>query len=164
MKRPALAEARRLLAPGGVIFADAFTSPLVAREAGSRYAVECDREHLLKLAAMAGLKAEVVMESMWNGQARRGFLKFMPRMIERSHVKLFPVGAGGASAIRVCCGSPVFEVNLGEHRAHQPALRDLVLGPRARAADLPQAGEHAGGLLAAARRPHAAGTHRRTRR
>jgi ubiquinone/menaquinone biosynthesis C-methylase UbiE len=71
-----LAEARRLLAPGGVIFADAFTSPLVAREAGSRYAVECNREHFLKLAALTGLKAEAVMGSAWNGQARREFFKF----------------------------------------------------------------------------------------
>jgi len=74
-----LAEARRLLAPGGVIFADAFTSPLVAREAGSRYAVECNRDHLLKLAALVGLSAEMVMESAWSGQARREFFKFLPR-------------------------------------------------------------------------------------
>jgi SAM-dependent methyltransferase len=71
-----LAEAKRLLAPNGVIFADLFTSPLVAREAGSRYAVENNREHVLRLIALAGLKAEKVMDSPWNGQARREFFKF----------------------------------------------------------------------------------------
>ena len=71
-----LAEAKRLLAPGGVIFADLFTSPLVAREAGSRYAVEVNREHMLRLTDLAGLKAEAVMDYPWNGQARREFFKF----------------------------------------------------------------------------------------
>jgi SAM-dependent methyltransferase len=71
-----LVEARRLLAPSGVIFADLFTSPLVAREAGSRYAVENNREHILRLVALAGLKAEKMMDSPWNGQARREFFKF----------------------------------------------------------------------------------------
>ncbi len=71
-----LAEVKRLLAPDGVIFADLFTSPLVAREAGSRYAVENNREHILRLIALAGLKAEKVFDSPWNGQARREFFKF----------------------------------------------------------------------------------------
>ncbi len=71
-----LAEAKRLLAPGGVIFADLFMSPLVAREAGSRYAVEVNREHFLKLVALVGLKVEVVMTSPWQGKASREFFKF----------------------------------------------------------------------------------------
>lgn len=74
-----LAEVNRLLAPGGVVFADVFTSPLVAREAGSRYAVECNREHLLRLIGLAGLTAEVVMTYPWNGQARREFFKMTRR-------------------------------------------------------------------------------------
>ncbi|MDB5308876.1 MAG: class SAM-dependent methyltransferase [Gemmataceae bacterium] len=74
-----LAEANRLLAPGGVIFADLFTSPLVARHAGSRYAVETNRDHVLRLIALAGLDAELVMTSPWNGQARREFFKFTRR-------------------------------------------------------------------------------------
>jgi SAM-dependent methyltransferase len=71
-----LAEAKRLLTPNGVIFADVFTSPLVAREAGSRYAVEVNRQHFLKLVNLVGLKAEVVMSSPWQGKASREFFKF----------------------------------------------------------------------------------------
>jgi SAM-dependent methyltransferase len=70
-----LAEARRLLAPGGFIFADLFTSPLVQRHAGSRYAVEVNREHTLRLIDLAGLKAEVVMTYPWVGPAKREFFK-----------------------------------------------------------------------------------------
>ncbi|MFO0799855.1 MAG: class I SAM-dependent methyltransferase [Gemmataceae bacterium] len=71
-----LAEAARALAPGGVIFADCFTSPLVSRSAGSRYAVEVNRDHLLRLAALAGLTAEVVDDKPWVGPARREFFAF----------------------------------------------------------------------------------------
>jgi ubiquinone/menaquinone biosynthesis C-methylase UbiE len=74
-----LAEVTRLLAPNGVIFADVFTSPLVQREAGSRYAVEANRDHLLRLIGLVGLKAEVVMTHPWNGQARREFFKLTRR-------------------------------------------------------------------------------------
>lgn len=74
-----LAEVTRLLAPGGVIFADVFTSPRVQREAGSRYAVEANREHLLRLIGLVGLKAEVVMNYPWIGHARREFLKLTRR-------------------------------------------------------------------------------------
>ena len=70
-----LAESKRLLAPGGFIFADMFTSPLVLRHAGSRYAVEVNREMMLRLFALVGLKSEVVMNSPWKGQARREFFK-----------------------------------------------------------------------------------------
>jgi SAM-dependent methyltransferase len=74
-----LAESRRLLAPGGFVFADVFTSPLVERSLGSRYAVEVNRDLLLRLAGLAGLKAELVMASSWRGQARREFFKFTHR-------------------------------------------------------------------------------------
>ena len=74
-----LAEAARLLAPGGFVFADFFTSPLVQRHAGSRYAVEVNREALLRLAGLAGLVPEKVMESSWHGRARREFFTFTRR-------------------------------------------------------------------------------------
>lgn len=71
-----LSEAARLLAPGGFIFADVFTSPRVQRHAGSRYAVEVNREALLRLAGLVGLTATPVMDSPWHGQARREFFAF----------------------------------------------------------------------------------------
>lgn len=74
-----LAEAARLLAPGGFVFADVFTSPRVQRHAGSRYAVEVNRESILRLAALSGLTATPVMDSPWHGQARREFFAFRRR-------------------------------------------------------------------------------------
>lgn len=74
-----LAESKRLLAPGGFIFADLFTSPLVMRASGSRYAVEVNREHTLRLAEAVGLKAELVVDTPWLGKARREFYKFAHR-------------------------------------------------------------------------------------
>ena len=56
-----LAEARRLLADGGIVFADTFTSNDVERCEGDRGAVVANHEHLRRLIALAGLKAEVVM-------------------------------------------------------------------------------------------------------
>ena len=78
-----LAESKRVLAPGGFIFADCFTSPLVERSHGSRYAVEVNRELLLRLAAVVGLKAELIMDSPWKGEARREFYKFTHLVAER---------------------------------------------------------------------------------
>ena len=74
-----LAESKRLLAPGGFIFADLFTTPLVMRASGSRYAVEVNREHVLRLAEAVGLTAERVIDQPWKGQARREFYKFTHR-------------------------------------------------------------------------------------
>lgn len=74
-----LAEAVRLLAPGGVVFADVFASPLVSRAAGSRYAVEVNRDHLLRLAGLVGLSGELVQHSPWVGPARREFYAFRRR-------------------------------------------------------------------------------------
>ena len=71
-----LAESKRLLAPKGFIFADCFTSPLVERSIGSRYATEVNRDLLLRLAAVVGLKAELVMATAWRGEAKREFYKF----------------------------------------------------------------------------------------
>lgn len=74
-----LAEVKRVLAPGGFVFADVFTSPLVQRHAGSRFAVEVNRDLLLRLIGLAGLKAEVMMTSAWKGKATREFFKLTHR-------------------------------------------------------------------------------------
>src|SRR5262249_27280072 len=68
-----LSEAGRLLAPGGVGFADVFASPLVDCWAGNRGAVEVNREGFVEMAAAAGLRAEVVLDQPWRGHARRLF-------------------------------------------------------------------------------------------
>jgi SAM-dependent methyltransferase len=73
-----LSEARRLLAEGGLIFADLFVSPLVSRWAGNRGAVEVNREHFLALAADRGLRAEVVLDQSWQRFARRLFFRLVP--------------------------------------------------------------------------------------
>jgi SAM-dependent methyltransferase len=72
-----LAEARRLLADGGVIFADLFVSPLVSRWAGNRGAVEVNRECFLALVAGCGLRAEVVLDQPWQRFARRLFFRLV---------------------------------------------------------------------------------------
>jgi SAM-dependent methyltransferase len=73
-----LREARRLLADGGLVFADVFASPLVAGWAGNRGAVEVNREHFLSLAAGCGLRAEVVLDQPWQRFARRLFFRLTP--------------------------------------------------------------------------------------
>lgn len=71
-----LAEAKRLLAPGGVIFADVFTSPQVSQYAGNRGAVEVNREYFLGLVDGCGLDAVGVLSQPWQRFARREFFKF----------------------------------------------------------------------------------------
>lgn len=66
-----LAEARRLLKPGGTIIADVITSPLVERGAGHRGEMVLNREHFLKLAGMLGYGAEVIGRWPWNRHAER---------------------------------------------------------------------------------------------
>jgi ubiquinone/menaquinone biosynthesis C-methylase UbiE len=70
-----LAEAKRLLAPGGFILADFFTSPLVERHAGNRGAVENNPEHLARLIDLVGLQAETIDRGPWEQFAQRRFLK-----------------------------------------------------------------------------------------
>ncbi len=70
-----LAEANRLLAPGGVVVADVFTSPLVERCSGNRGAVELNRDHFLKLVRLAGLSAELLAGWPWQRHARREVFK-----------------------------------------------------------------------------------------
>ncbi len=71
-----LAETARVLKPGGAIIGDIFTSPLTDHCAGNRGAVELNREHFLRLVALAGLKVEVVSSWAWKQHARRELLRF----------------------------------------------------------------------------------------
>jgi SAM-dependent methyltransferase len=66
-----LAEAARLLAPGGSIVGDVFVSPLVERCAGNRGMMELNREHFLRLVGLVGLRAEVMADWDWAGPTRR---------------------------------------------------------------------------------------------
>jgi SAM-dependent methyltransferase len=71
-----LAEASRLLAPGGVVIGDVFTSPLVERCSGNRGAVELNRDHFLRLVRLAGLRADVLASWPWQKFARREVFRF----------------------------------------------------------------------------------------
>lgn len=70
-----LADAARMLAPGGVIVADCFFSPRVERSTGNRGAIELNREHFLRLARLSGLTADVIESWPWQRFARREMLK-----------------------------------------------------------------------------------------
>ena len=71
-----LREANRLLADGGLIFADLFTAPLVDCHAGDRSAVEVNPDYLLRLLDGSGLRAEVVQILPGPQLTQRFFLKF----------------------------------------------------------------------------------------
>ena len=71
-----LAETAKVLAPGGVILADMFTSPMIDRYSGNRGAVEVNRDHTLRLIELTGLKAAVYMASPWQKYGQREFFKF----------------------------------------------------------------------------------------
>lgn len=75
-----LAEANRLLAPGGVVIGDVFTSPVVERCSGNRGAMELNRDHFLKLVQLAGLSAEVLASWPWQKFGRREVFKFARRV------------------------------------------------------------------------------------
>jgi SAM-dependent methyltransferase len=70
-----LADAARMLAPGGVIVADCFFSPHVERSTGTRGAIELNRDHFLRLARLSGLTADVIESWPWQRCARREMLK-----------------------------------------------------------------------------------------
>lgn len=74
-----LAESNRLLAPGGIILGDVFTSPMVERCSGNRGAMELNREHFLRLVELAGLKAEVIDSWPWQKYGRREVMKYTRR-------------------------------------------------------------------------------------
>lgn len=71
-----LAESNRLLALGGIILGDVFTSPMVERCSGNRGAMELNREHFLRLVELAGLKAEVIDSWPWQKYGRREVMKY----------------------------------------------------------------------------------------
>jgi len=71
-----LSDAKKLLAPNGIIFADVFTSPLVDGYGGNRGAVEVNESHLLRLINLVGLDARLVMSSRWQEHAERKFFRF----------------------------------------------------------------------------------------
>lgn len=66
-----LAEARRLLAPGGLIYADTFLSDAVADFAGNRGGVELNPARFAELAAAAGLAAAEADATPWGRYSRR---------------------------------------------------------------------------------------------
>jgi SAM-dependent methyltransferase len=66
-----LAEAKRLLAPNGIIIGDVFTSHQVERCSGNRGAIELNRDHFLRLVELAGLNATVHASWPWQTHARR---------------------------------------------------------------------------------------------
>jgi SAM-dependent methyltransferase len=74
-----LAEAKRLLKPGGVIIADVITSELVERGAGHRGEMVVNKDHFLRLAAMLGYTAEVLGRWPWNRHAERFMFKLRPQ-------------------------------------------------------------------------------------
>jgi SAM-dependent methyltransferase len=55
-----LHEASRLLADGGIIFADVFTAPLIEEYTGDRGAVEINPDYLMCLLEGSGLRAELI--------------------------------------------------------------------------------------------------------
>lgn len=73
-----LAEARRLLAPAGVVVADVITSELVERAAGNRGEMVVNAGHFLNLADALGLTATVIGRWPWNPHAERLMLTLRP--------------------------------------------------------------------------------------
>ncbi|HWG46049.1 MAG TPA: methyltransferase domain-containing protein [Gemmataceae bacterium] len=71
-----LCEAHRLLAEGGVIFADLFADPLVDRHAGDRTAVMVNPDYLQSLLDGNGLHAELVEVQPGPQSGQRLFYKF----------------------------------------------------------------------------------------
>ena len=71
-----LREAARLLADGGIIFADLFAAPLVDDYCGDRAAVEVNPDYLLRLLDGSGLRAELVEAQPGLCLGQRLFLKF----------------------------------------------------------------------------------------
>jgi SAM-dependent methyltransferase len=71
-----LAEAVRLLAPGGSVVADIIVSPLVERCGGNRGEMVVNREHFFRLAGMVGLAGEVIGTFPWNPYAERLMIRF----------------------------------------------------------------------------------------
>jgi SAM-dependent methyltransferase len=73
-----LGEACRLLADGGVVFADLFTAPLADRCAGDRSQITVDHDYFLRLLDDCGLQAELIQAQPGLHQSQRLFFKFTP--------------------------------------------------------------------------------------
>lgn len=71
-----LQQASRLLADGGLIFADVFTAPIVEEYRGERAAVEINPDCLLRLFEGTGLSAELIDTQRRPGMGQRLFFKF----------------------------------------------------------------------------------------
>ena len=74
-----LAEAKRLLAPGGSVLGDLFVSTATDRCAGNRGKMEVNGDHLLRLVALAGLTAEVVHDWPQSPHLNRTLYRFAHR-------------------------------------------------------------------------------------
>ncbi len=70
-----LVEANRLLADGGVIFADLFAAPLVDQFAGDRGMMEINPDPLLRMLDASGLRAEAVLVHPGERSSQRVFYK-----------------------------------------------------------------------------------------
>lgn len=71
-----LGEARRLLAPGGQVIADAFFSPLVERHGGNRGEMFQNKEHFDRLVRLAGFDPPELLRSfVWNPHADRHMMR-----------------------------------------------------------------------------------------
>jgi ubiquinone/menaquinone biosynthesis C-methylase UbiE len=71
-----LAESKRLLAPGGSIIGDVFTSSIVERCAGNRGKMELNAEHFLRLVDLVGLKATLMHDWPQNEYLRRQVYRY----------------------------------------------------------------------------------------
>jgi SAM-dependent methyltransferase len=71
-----LREASRLLADGGIIFADIFTAPLIDEHSGDRGAVEINPDYLFRLLDGSGLYAELIDMQPRPQLGQRLFFKF----------------------------------------------------------------------------------------
>ncbi|HTU92755.1 MAG TPA: class I SAM-dependent methyltransferase [Gemmataceae bacterium] len=71
-----LREASRLLADGGIIFADVFTAPLIDECSGDRGAVEINPDYLMRLLEGSGLHAELIEIQPRPRLGQRLFFKF----------------------------------------------------------------------------------------
>lgn len=71
-----LCEASRLLAEGGIIFADVFATPLVKQHRGNRSEVEINPYYLLRLLEDSGLHADAIDVQSRPDSGQRMFFRF----------------------------------------------------------------------------------------
>ncbi len=73
-----LRQASRLLANGGIIFADVFTAPLLDEYSGDRGAMEINPDYLMRLIDGSGLRAELIDMQPRPRLGQRLFYTFTP--------------------------------------------------------------------------------------